>query len=121
VPDLSHTIGGDLSFSANGDLLTADSLPLSQQRVLRRLITNLNDYIWHPDYGAGLPGMVGQPINAATVKNIVQSQMFLEDTVVQNPPPVINVTPVSSGMFVEIQYTESDSQQTSILNFTVNA
>src|SRR5277367_3642120 len=117
MPDLSHVFGGDVQVSANGDLLTASSLSLSQQRILRRLMTNPGDYIWHPKYGAGLPAMIGQPINAATVQSIVTGQMYLERSVVQVPPPVVNVASFPNGMFVEIQYTEADSGQPQTLSF----
>lgn len=120
MPDIAHYFGADLSASANGDLLTADSVLLSQQNVLRRLLTNPGDYIWHPDYGAGLPAMIGKPIDVPTVTAIIQGQMFLEDSVVRSPAPVITVTPIANGMFVSIKYTEADSQQTASLQFSVN-
>jgi phage baseplate assembly protein W len=120
VPDIAHTFGNDLQASANGDLLTSDSLQLSQEMVLRRLLTNPGDYIWHPDYGAGLPAMIGKPIDIATVKSIIQAQMFLEASVVRTPAPVIDVSEIPNGMFVEIEYLEADSQQTATLSFPVN-
>ena len=120
MPDISHVFGGDVQVSANGDLLTASSLNLSQQRILRRLMTNPGDYIWHPKYGAGLPAMIGQPINVATVQSIVTGQMYLERSVVRVPPPVVNVASFPNGMFVEIQYTEADSGQPQTLSFSVN-
>ena len=54
MPDINHLWGNDLAFSATGDLATADVPTLTQQRVLRRLLTNPGDYIWELDYGAGL-------------------------------------------------------------------
>ena len=120
MPDLSHTFGGDLAVSANGDLLTADSLSLSQQRVLRRLLTNPGDYIWQPNYGAGLPAMIGQPISVAAVQSTIIAQMYLERTVMRNPAPVVTVSPLANGMFVQIQYTEADSQLPTVLRFSVN-
>jgi phage baseplate assembly protein W len=119
MPDLAHTFGNDLQVSANGDLLTSDSVQLSQEMVLRRLLTNPGDYIWHPDYGAGLPAMIGEPIDVATVTRIIQAQMFLEDSVVRSPPPTITVSSIPNGMFVEIDYIEADSQQTATLAFNV--
>jgi hypothetical protein len=120
MPDLFHEWSSDIQGSANGDLLTADSVLLSQQSVLRRLLTNPGDYIWHPEYGAGLPAMIGMPIDVATVTRIIQTQMFLEDSVVRSPAPVINVSAIPNGMFVQIQYTEADSQQTATLAFNVS-
>ncbi len=119
MPELAHEFGGDIGVSANGDLALADSLPLSQQMVLRRLLTNVEDYIWHPEYGAGLPRKIGEPIDVPTIEAIIRTQMFKEETVVQDPPPVINVAPIANGMFVQIQYTESDSGLPGNLSFSV--
>jgi hypothetical protein len=121
LSDVSQTWGDDIDVSANGDLLVVDSLLLSEQRVLRRLLTNPGDYIWHPDYGAGLPAMIGEPINVDTVKAIITAQIFLEDSVVRDPPPVVDVSSIPNGMFVNIQYTEADSGQPVTLSFSVNA
>ncbi len=120
MPDIDHTFGGDLTVSANGDLLTVDSVTLSQEMVLRRLLTNPRDYIWHPDYGAGLPAMVGKPVDVAKTKGIILAQMFLEVSVVQDPAPVIDLVPITNGLFVHIKYTEVDSGQSTILSFSVN-
>ena len=49
LADLNHYIGGDLSASNTGDLSSAPGLLRSQQRILRRLLTNPGDYIFHPD------------------------------------------------------------------------
>ena len=76
MPDVYHVFGSDLVVSANGDLLTADTVNLSQQRVLRRLLTNPNDYIWQPTYGAGLPQKVGDPFDVATIDSIITAQML---------------------------------------------
>src|ERR1700760_4816673 len=119
MPDIDHTFGGDLSISANGDLLTADTVELSEQRVLRRLLTNLGDYIWQGDYGAGLPEKVGDPFDVSTINAIIVGQMFLEDSVARNPPPVIDVSSFPNGMFVDIAYDEKDPQHPAVLSFPV--
>jgi hypothetical protein len=117
MPDIDHTYGEDLSVSANGDLLVADSVDLSEQRILRRLLTNLQDYIWQPDYGAGLPQKVGDPFDVSTINAIIVGQMYLEDTVARNPSPQITVESFANGMFVSILYTEQDSGQDVTLGF----
>lgn len=121
MPDLFHVFGNDLNVSANGDLLTADTVNLSQQRVIRRLLTNAGDYIWQPTYGAGLPQKVGDPFDVSTINAIITGQMYLEDTVVQTPPPVINVSSFPNGMFVDISYTEADSGAPAVLSFPVTS
>ncbi len=120
MPDLDHTIGSDLSLSASGDLLTADGLVLSQERVLRRLLTNPDDYLWHPEYGGGLPGKVGQTADVPAITAVIRSQMALEATVQQNPIPEVDVTMIASGIAANIQYIETDSGLSSLLSFDVS-
>lgn len=120
MSDVAHLYGSDLLVSANGDLLLATSIDLSNQRILRRLLTNPGDYIWHPTYGAGLPAMIGNPVDVDTVKAIIIAQIFLEDTVLRTPQPVITVQSFPNGMFVQVTYTEADSGQTVTLSFDVN-
>lgn len=121
MPDLSHIIQNDLVVSANGDLLTADTVNLSQQRVVRRLLTNLQDYLWQPNYGAGLPRKIGDPFDVATINAIIIGQMYLEESVVRSPAPVIEVASFPNGMFVDISYIEADSGLAAVLSFPVSS
>src|SRR5689334_1317032 len=119
MPDLWHEMGSDLVVSANGDVLTADSVDLSDQRILRRLLTNAKDYIWQPSYGAGLPQKIGDPFDFSTINAIVTGQMYLEATVLRDPPPTIDVSSFQDGMFVALTYTEADSDEEVVLGFPV--
>lgn len=120
MADLSHNFGGDLASAANGDLATVSGTTLGQQRVLRRLLTNPGDYIWHPTYGAGLAQFVGQPVNALQITAVIRSQIFKEAAVARQPEPVITVLGQDDGsVFVEIRYVDASSGQTQILTFTV--
>jgi hypothetical protein len=119
MADVGHYFGSDLQLGATGDLLAADSLLESTQRVLRRLLTNQGDYIWEPNYGAGLPGLVGDPIDEPEMDSLIRSQMYLEQSVVQNPAPQITTNAIPSGFDVQIQYVEADSSQPATLSFQV--
>lgn len=119
MPDIAHYFSGDLVVSASGDLLTVASVLESQQRILRRLLTNPRAYIWQPEYGAGLPAQIGLPLNEPELAALITSQMFLEDSVVQNPRPQINATALPNGIDAQIQYIESDSAQPTTLSFDV--
>ena len=110
MSDLSHTFGGDLAVASNGDLAAASGSALGQQRVLRRLLTNAGDYIWQLTYGAGLPAMIGMPVDAAVIAGLVRSQIFLESAVAQTPTPVIDVQ--AEGSIVSLQITYSDATDT---------
>lgn len=106
--DLYHYFGGDLNPSATGDFQTASGPERTKQRILRRLLTNPGDYIWHPEYGAGLPRYVGSVINVRQMKALVRGQVLLEDSVAKSPEPVIDVQAIQGGMTVSIQYTDKD-------------
>ena len=110
MSDISHTFGGDLSVAANGDLAAVSGSALGQQRVLRRLLTNGGDYIWQLTYGAGLPSMIGMPVDAAAIAGLVRSQIFLESAVARTPTPTIDVQAQSS--IVSLQITYSDTSDT---------
>ena len=117
--DAGHYFSGDLQVSATGDLLSVSSTLESQQRILRRLLTNQKDYIWQPDYGAGLPVQIGMPLNEAEMDSLIKSQMYLEQSVVQNPAPQIITTSIPNGIDVQIQYVEADSTKPTVLSFSV--
>jgi len=53
------------------------------------------------------------------IKSIVQSQMFLEESVVRDPPPDVQVASFPNGMFIDIAYTQSDSREESDVSFPV--
>ena len=91
MSDLSHQWGSDLLIGPRGDLATASGTQLGQQRVLRRLLTNLDDYIWQLTYGAGLARLIGQPGSAVAIGALIRSQIFKEAAVARTPEPVIDV------------------------------
>ena len=123
LSDLYQYVGDDLMPSPSGDLQPVSDTVRGQQRVLRRLLTNPGDYIFHPDYGAGLPQYVGQPLDVAKMTALIRGQILLEAAVARTPAPVITVTPVASsngGVFVSIQYVDAATRQAASLQFTVS-
>jgi phage baseplate assembly protein W len=118
--DISHQFGADLMIGATGDLLAVNAPILTQQRVLRRLLSNPGDYIWQPSYGAGLAQFVGRPLNAAQIRAVVRSQIFQEAAVAQNPQPIIDVqSNTDSSIYVHIRYADATSGETQVLSFSV--
>lgn len=119
MPDIFHNFSSDLQFSSNGDLQTVASVQESQQRILRRLLTNASDYIWQPNYGAGLPSWIGKTIDDASMKILIVTQMFLEESVVQTPRPQVDfVSTLGGAVTTSIRYVESDSNQETTLSFS---
>jgi phage baseplate assembly protein W len=119
MTDCYGYFGSDLTLSATSDLLTADGVDESQQRVLRRLLTNQNDYLWEPLYGAGLPGYIGQPFDQAAITALIKSQMYLESDVSHDPEPQISLTPIPNGISAQIVYTSIDTGLPVLLSFDV--
>lgn len=120
MADVYHDFGGDLVLAANGDLLVADGPEEGRQRLLRRLATNLGDYIWHIEYGAGLPARVGDLADVQKIKGVIRTQIFLEPRVAKSPQPVITVDPITDGVSATIQYTDAPTGQIQTLSFSVN-
>ncbi|MBV8524314.1 MAG: hypothetical protein JOY71_19665 [Acetobacteraceae bacterium] len=125
MADLSHQWGSDLFTTPTGDLATASGSLLGQQRVLRRLLTSPGDYIWQPDYGAGLARFIGQPGNALQIRAVIRSQIFKETTVARSPEPIIDVQVAPNGadgaVYVHIRYVDAPTGQTQTLSFSVSA
>ncbi|HKT53508.1 MAG TPA: hypothetical protein VJP88_03590 [Caulobacteraceae bacterium] len=119
--DIDHAFGGDLGVGVTGDLGTVGSVKRSQQRVLRRLLTALKTYIFHLDYGAGVPRFVGAVVDLAEVETVIRGQMFLESSVMRSPAPTIALQALTDGVSVDISYDVAPDRQPASLNFNVNA
>jgi hypothetical protein len=120
--DINHEFGNDIQASPTHDLSVVSGATRSQQRVLRRLLTSINGYIWHTDYGAGIPSYIGQALNEdlfLQIKSLIQSQINLESSVAQNPAPVILLQTISNGLYCQINYYLNPTQQPITLNFNV--
>ena len=119
MADIFHGFGADLASSPTGDLAIADSATLGQQRVLKRLLTNPGDYIWHPEYGAGLAQFVGRPAQISQIRAVIRSQIFKEAAVGRSPEPIIDVSFDQSGtVYVHVRYTDATTGQTQALSFS---
>lgn len=120
MPDVFHFWGQDLTESATGDVLLVDGDDLTTQRIIRRLMTAVQGYIWHLDYGAGVPAQVGAPLNLDLVSSIIRSQIALESTVARTPAPTISVTEILNGVSVTILFYSAKTGQQATLSFDVN-
>jgi hypothetical protein len=84
------------------------------------MMTNPGDYVWHPDYGAGLPLLVGTNIDPAATAALIKGQMLLESTVATDQPITVSVTPITNGMQVLTTYTVLPDRQPVALSFNVS-
>lgn len=125
--EIYQDYGNDLLVNANGDLQTADEEVLSNQRIIRRLITipisvsPIPDYLQQPTYGCGLGQFIGQLLTPEIfnqITGLITSQMYLETSVAQNPPPVIQITGLPNIINCTITYNNLLTNKQSVINFT---
>ena len=121
MPDAYLDWEGDFVVSASGGLLLAEGVDFANQRILRRLLTAIKGYVWHPEYGIGLPQKIGRFANVYTLYALVRSQIALESSVAKSPAPTIGVAEDSAnpGLFViSIKYTYAATGEPVTLTFT---
>lgn len=121
LDDIGHFWGEDARLSPTGDFARVRSADRSRERVLRRLMTNPGEYLFHPDYGAGLGQMIGDNIDLAKIKARITGQMLKEASVVRSPPPVVSVRTILGGVAVSVQYLSLPDKQPVSLSFDVSA
>lgn len=117
MADINHVVGSDLSVGPTGDLAVVDQNVWTQQRVLRRLLTNPGGYIWQLTYGAGLPGMIGKTVSAQQIAAIIRRQIGLEAAVSQQPEPQVVLQSGAVGnVFATITYQDAQTGASQTLN-----
>lgn len=119
ITDLYHYMGGDLDASPAGDLKPATLMERNKQRILRRLLTNPGDNLFHPDYGAGLGQKVGDHVNIGEWTALIKGQMLLEECVAASPAPSVTVSTITDGASVTVGYTDAQSGDAISLSFDV--
>lgn len=113
--DISHLFGEPLSFSATGDLLAAVGTEYTQQRVLRRLLSAPGATPFHPEYGGGLPAMVGNPANGLQIGGTIRRQMRLEARVARQPAPSVSVSVLPTGtVTATVAYVDASTGQSTV-------
>jgi len=118
--DIWHFTGGDLNISPAGDLRPVSSMERGKQRILRRLMTNPGEYLFHPEYGAGLGAKVGDVVHVNEWKALIRGQLLLEEAVAQQPPPEVTLSLISQGVSVIIRYTDAIAGTPETLIFDVS-
>ena len=114
MADFSLPWGGDLSLSPTAGLALVSGAVLTEQRLIRRLLTNPGDDPWNPGYGAGLGRFVGQPVNTAALSALISEQALLEATVAS----VTSVAVVQDGLgtvSATIVYVDQDGASQKVL------
>lgn len=91
MTDIALEWRDDFQPDATGDLMMVDGDAEVRQRLERRLFTAVQGYVWHPDYGAGLPQKIGSVLSVEDIRSVVASQLALEASVAAFPPAVLTV------------------------------
>ena len=120
MPDVWLEWTGDWVVSATGDILLANGDDEVRQRLERRLFTAPKGYIWHPEYGAGLPEKIGSVYTVSQIQSIVRSQLNLEASVAPNPPAQLTVVQ-SPGGYVTISIKYFDAKTGDAVSFTITS
>ena len=120
MADVSLEWGEDFEVDASGDLLVVDGDVEVRQRLERRLFTAVRGYVWHPDYGAGLPQKIGSVLSVSQIRSVVASQLASEASVAPSPPAQLTVTGQSGGL-VEIAIKYWDAQTGQSVSFAITA
>lgn len=123
LADLDHFWGNDLTVGNTGDLAVVTGTIRGQQRILRRLLTNPGDYIFHPEYGGGLPQYIGKPIDIPKITGVIRSQIALEAVVAKSPPAQITVQQSANdftAFTVTIAYNDATTNTPVVLAFSVS-
>lgn len=122
MADLFLEWGGDFQIDATGDLLVVDGDTEVRQRIERRLFTAPGGYVWHPEYGAGLPRKIGSVFSLSQIRSIVMSQLALEASVAPSPPAQISVTESENQpSLIQIAIKYWDAQTGATVSFTITA
>lgn len=122
MADISLEWQDDFAPDATGDLLVIDGDNEVRQRLERRLFTHVQGYVWHPEYGAGLPQKIGLALSVEQIKAVCQSQLALEESVAPNPPAKLGVSadPNNAGQVnISIQYYDAGTGVS--VSFTITA
>lgn len=118
--DVNHWVGGDIGTYPTGDIGLVNADTRTQQRIVRRLVTNPGDYIFHPTYGAGLPQKIGQALDVGALRGLIRAQVKQEEGVAQTPEPQVDVAAITNGVSVHIRYTSAITRRPVTLKFNVN-
>lgn len=118
--DADHWFGGDIGVSPTGDVGLSTGELRTQQRIVRRLCTNPGDYIFHPEYGAGLPAKIGENADLPVLRALIRTQVLMEESVARLPEPKVDLVQISAGFSITIRYIDARTLNPVTLSFEVN-
>ncbi|EHH67017.1 tail protein [Gluconobacter morbifer] len=115
---IGHFFGADLTLD-HGRLELVSDVEQVRQGLLRRLLTIPGQYIWQPDYGAGLAAMVGQVVDTRTMEAVIQAQVMVDAGVDASQGVTVTVTAQDGGGCVcRVSYVDAASGQQQDFGFS---
>lgn len=120
--EINQYFGSDINLNQNSkiDLVSGDLETM--QRIYRRLLTPVNNYLWDLEYGAGIPQYIGENLTPSLeklIKGRIRTNMYLESTVSHTPEPSITLTEINNGIQCFIEYKSNATKNVYTLSFTV--
>lgn len=110
-----HWYGLDIQFSAAGDDASASAILEINQLIVRELMTNPGDYIFAPEYGAGLGQYIGKALSSdklSTLTAIITAIVLKQPAVQKTPGPTITFQSDATGILsTQILYIYAPSGQ----------
>jgi phage baseplate assembly protein W len=101
MPSEFHWFGLDIQFAASGDDASASGILEINQRIVRELMTAPGEYIWQPDYGAGLGRYIGQALSTekyTELTALITSIVLKQPDVQKLPAPTISFQSDAAGL-----------------------
>src|SRR3954464_606603 len=108
--DAYHDYGNDLAVAANGDLMPVDGTGETRQRALRRILTPVGGYLWNQEYGAGVPGRVGDtltPDEFGGIEADILAACALESGIASFPAPIVDLQLITNGLSGNVTYFDA--------------
>lgn len=113
---------GDFIIAADGDLALIDGDVEVRQRLERRLFTAVKGYLWHPEYGAGLPQKIGTVLSVEQIRAVCNTQLNMEASVAPSPPAQLTVSASPNepdNIMIGIQYWDAVTGVSVSFNITL--
>lgn len=121
--DIYHEVGSDIQLDSTNDLLFVFDTDETNQRIMRRLLTNKSSYIWNPEFGASIPARIGRTLSVEEYRdavNAITAAVLEDDDVLKDPAPEINLQAIRNGFVCYIRYyNKSNTEHDTTLAFEV--
>ncbi len=128
--DIAVTPSGDLNIGSDGDFSLTSASGVLKQDITFRLRTNFNEFEPHPDIGADLDELIGEP-NTRNIAKYGESKIIhslTHDAMVRNMDLYVRAVPISLEKIVYYVFVNDGTEQLNVtpdvifdmINGTVN-